>query len=279
MLRITMLLENHMSEHKSLRAEHGLSMYIEYNSKKILFDFGASDAIQANAQKLGINLCEVDCAVCSHAHYDHAAGLQFLLNSGIVPPRLIIGDGFWNKKFAYDGIKYTYLGAGYDSVALEHFNLKCDVLSEDMEKLYPGCYIFTNFNRIYDFEKIPERFVIESNEGIFKRDAFVDEIALVFDTHKGLVVLVGCSHPGILNMLSTIIKRLNRKIYAVIGGSHLLEADVERINISIDVMKRMGIEITAFSHCSGELVNQLLEVHPEIKNTHLSTGDVLIIEN
>lgn len=278
LLKITTLLDNLMSEHKALVAEHGLSLYIEWNDKKILFDFGASDAPLYNAEKIGVKLNNVDFMVCSHAHYDHATGFKDLLYTGIIPDSLYTGCDFWCEKYAFDGIKYTYLGTGFDKSVLNEFSVEHIECDEDVKKLFDGCYIVTNFNRRYDFETIPKRFVRKMTDNKFERDLFKDEVCLVFDTEKGLVVVVGCSHPGILNMLSTISERFGKKIYAVIGGSHLVEADEKRINTSIEEMTKMGVELTAFSHCSGSLINELLAKTDALKNTHMATGDVLVIK-
>lgn len=276
-LKITALLDNKPSEHKELISEHGLSLYVEYKDKKILFDFGAGDVILFNSDRLDIDLAEADYMVCSHAHYDHATGFKDLLYAGIKPEALITGKGFWNDKYAFDGVKYTYLGTGFTAKTLEEFGVKHEVCEEGIKELFEGCYVVTDFERTHDFETIPGRFVIRHEDGSFIKDDFSDEVCLVFDTEKGLVVLVGCSHPGILNMLKTIQKRLNKKIYTFIGGSHLVEADEERLKTTISEMKEMGIELTAFSHCSGSRVNEMLAENKEIESTHLATGDVMYI--
>ncbi len=93
--------------------------------------------------------------------------------------------------------------------------------------------------------------VIKKGEG-YILDNFKEEMALVINTYKGLVVLVGCSHIGIANILSTISKRLNKKIYAVLGGTHLVKSDENRIKKTIDALNGLNIDIIGVSHCTGE---------------------------
>ena len=93
--------------------------------------------------------------------------------------------------------------------------------------------------------------VIKKGEG-YILDNFKEEVALVIDTYKGLVVLVGCSHVGIINILNSISKRLNRRIYAVLGGTHLIRCDENRINKTIEAFNELDISTIGLSHCTGE---------------------------
>lgn len=262
------------SEQLALTSEHGLSMWVEYNDTKLLFDFGSTSAPINNAEKLGIDISNADYMLCSHAHYDHAGGFIEVMNNGLAQS-LITGKGFFEEKYGFNGVKYTYLGTGFTKEDLQKHGIKHTECA-DMLELVPGCYVLSNFERKYDFEKIPERFVKKTEEG-FVKDRFTDEICLAFDTKDGLVVLVGCSHPGILNILSSVGSRLGKRIAAVFGGTHLMEADNQRIAFTLAEMKKLGVGIYGFSHCSGNPVHEAMAKDPSIKACHLATGDVLII--
>ena len=82
MIRITALMDNKGSEHLALINEHGLSYYIEYNGKRLLFDCGSGPHSQDNAHRLGIDLADLDAVILSHSHYDHAAGYRDLIENG-----------------------------------------------------------------------------------------------------------------------------------------------------------------------------------------------------
>jgi 7,8-dihydropterin-6-yl-methyl-4-(beta-D-ribofuranosyl)aminobenzene 5'-phosphate synthase len=239
-----------------------------------MFDFGASTMTLHNAQKLGIDIGTADYMVCSHSHYDHAAGYADVIRCGFAKD-LVTGRGFWNEKYAFNGTKYTYLGAGFGLNILEKNGISNNVCGEIM-KIAEGCYVVGDFERKFQFETIPERFV-NYCDGKFVKDDFGDEVCMVLDSPKGLVVLVGCSHPGILNILDTVSHRLDRKIAAVFGGTHLMEADDERINFTLSEMKKMGIDILGFSHCSGEQVRNAVRSDADLKGCHLAAGDVFIL--
>ncbi len=237
MLEITTLLDNINTEHKTVTAKHGLSMFIRTESLNIVFDCGPDATAVNNSRLLNAPIDKANYVILSHSHYDHSAGYpEFVRNN--VKGVLYTGPNFFKPKYAYDGVKYTYLGAGFDEYFIAENNIIHKVCDGCIE-LSSDCYIFSGFPRRYEFETIPERFVHGSLPDTVKDD-FGDEICIAADTSKGLVVLVACSHPGILNMLTHIHDVLKKPIYAVLGGTHLVEADENRIALTIDAMKKNG---------------------------------------
>ena len=102
------------SENLALRAEHGLSYWVEAGGRRFLFDCGQGAATMANARRLGVGLASADFTICSHSHYDHAAGFRDMAEAGCGGKLLYTGPGFWERKYARDGLKYTDLSAGFD---------------------------------------------------------------------------------------------------------------------------------------------------------------------
>ncbi|MCI6152106.1 MAG: MBL fold metallo-hydrolase [Fusobacterium perfoetens] len=274
MIKIQTLLENENSRNHSLLSEHGLSFFVIIDDKKFLFDCSGGDKFIKNAEKLGINLNEVDTVILSHSHYDHCCGFLDLIKYFKIS-KLITGYNFFNPKYSFDGVKYTYLGCGFDKKLLEKNTIE-HIECGDILKLHNNIFLIGNFNRKFDFEKSPNRFVVDDSKEIIKDD-FRDEICLVINTEKGLVVITGCSHPGILNILTTIQQRLNKNIYAVFGGTHLVEADEIRCLKTIDEMEKLKINIVGFSHCSGELILNLIKENENFISCRLNTGDMIKI--
>ena len=120
-----------------------------------------------------------------------------------------------------------------------------------MINITDNIYVFSNFEKTYNFETLNPNMIIKEDEN-YVIDSFKDEIVLGIDTEKGLLILLGCSHPGILNIVSTIAKRTDKKIYGILGGTHLIEADEIRINKTIDVLKDLDIKLIGVSHCTGD---------------------------
>ena len=272
-MRLVTLIENTSGEHKGLYTEHGLSFYLETDTIHLILDFGESGLVLKNAHKLNIPLESIDCAVCSHSHYDHASGFQNIA-SGLRVKRFVTGPNFWQPRYAFDGKKYSYLGASFNRTLLQQHQIQHQICN-DLLELAEGCWAIGNFPRTCPYETIPVRFVSASAPNTFVPDLFEDEICLAVETGEGLAVVVGCSHPGIVNMLTTVHKRLQRPIVSVWGGAHLVEADNTRIQLTADALRSLGVERVGLCHCSGEQLVQLSQYIPEIECCRLSAGDMV----
>lgn len=275
MIILRTLLENQLSQNRALTAEHGLSFLIEAGGKKILFDCSAGKAARRNAGKMNVSLKDVDYVVLSHSHYDHAGGYPDMLDHGVRAP-LITGPHFFEEKYASDGNKYVYLGCGFGQELLKKNKIKHQVCEKSI-MLFEGCHVAGAFEQKYEFEKIPPRFVKETAEGMVADD-FADEICLVIESVKGLVVIVGCSHPGILNMVETVRERFGREVCAVFGGSHLVEADAERLSATMDILRDMGVGMAGFNHCTGDAaLSRMGECENGTVYSHLKAGDCIFL--
>ncbi len=268
-------MDNIASENKALRAELGLSFWAEAGGRRFLFDCGRGPATMDNARRLVVDLAAADFTICSHSHYDHAAGFRDMAEKGCGGKLLYTGPGFWERKFARSGIKYTDLSAGFDENFLDGRRVAHYVCGDVLE-VADGCWLVGKFPRVSRFETIPERFV-KGEPPACSQDDFSDEICLAMDTARGLVVLVGCSHPGILNMTARVHEALGRPIYAVFGGTHLVEADAERISETISDLRAMGLSILGLSHCSGSAAEEYLRSSGDAAACHMAVGDLVAI--
>lgn len=275
MIILRTLLENNLSKNRALIAEHGLSFMVETEYVKILFDCSAGSAAGKNARKMNVSLTDVDYVVLSHSHYDHAGGYPDMTAHGVHAP-LITGPRFFEEKYAREGGKYVYLGCGFGEDFLAENGIEYRVC-EECETLAKGCHVVGDFKRVYDFEKAPSRFVRQTKDGMVADD-FPDEVCLVLESEKGLVMIVGCSHPGILNMIDSVRRRFGQQVYAVFGGSHLVEADEERLVETMKILTDMGIAFAGFNHCTGETAqNRLSQNEDGMLCSHLKAGDCIFL--
>ena len=251
-LRITTLIENMPDEEGKLLAEHGLSLHIEFDGKRILFDTGQTGDFVKNADLLGINLKCLDDIIISHGHYDHSGGVTTVLPEiGRTIP-FYVGEGFFVPKYKHlsDGT-YRYNGNPFTQQELADCEVDLQIVTEDVTYLTEKILLFKNFPSVSEFEKMNEKFVLSQGEA-YSRDEFREEIALGLRTSKGLVLIVGCSHVGICNILQAVSERVEESIYAVLGGTHLMEADEERLEKTMEVFHKFGVQCVAVSHCTGE---------------------------
>ena len=175
-IKIVTVMDNLAGEQKAMKAEHGLSFYVETGDMRILFDFGAGRHALENALRLGIRPEQADIAVGSHGHYDHAAGYRDFVAAGLSCP-LVTGNGFFEEKYARNGLKATYLGTGFDSLFLEEHGIR-HMVCDSVLPIGKGCWVMGGITRSHDFETVPERFVIRDKDG-WKQDYFHDEVCLV----------------------------------------------------------------------------------------------------
>ena len=276
-LKITTLIENNPDDAGELLFEHGLSLYIETNRRNILFDTGLSGKFIENAKSLNKNLNELDFCIISHGHYDHSGGVEKFVREVDKIPLFIVSEEFFAPKYkTTDKPGYVFNGNSFDEEFMSKNQINIKKISEDMIYLTDNIIIFHHFSRFTDYEKRNSRFFVIENAG-FIPDDFADEISLGIITEKGLVVVVGCSHVGIVNILKTIAERVDIPIYAVIGGTHLIEADETRMQKTIDAFKEMKIQLIAVSHCTG--AEGILQISQELKQQFIynNTGNVIEI--
>ena len=276
-LQITTLIENEPDDKGVLKYEHGLSLYIEFQGKKILFDTGQTGVFLENAKALGKSLEAVDYILISHGHYDHSGGVPRLLESlekklvlsenkptDKIP--LLVGAEFFHPKYKQlpDG-SWHYNGNPFGVEKIDKAPVVLQKITEDMTYIAENIVVFKNFKRYTNFEGTNLKFFVKQSQvgtdkagmGIesqeeYLQDEFVDEIALGLITTKGIVLVVGCSHVGIVNILENVTERTGLPIYAVLGGTHLVEAGEERLQETMSAFRRLKVQEIAVSHCTGE---------------------------
>lgn len=258
-LRITTLIENMPSDDGDLLYEHGLSLFIEFGDKKILMDTGQSGDYLKNAARLNKSVKDIDYFIVSHGHYDHSGGVIQTIAELNSNTNMYVGEEFFCSKYKVleDG-SYKFNGNGFSKKEIDSSLVKLNEVCDDIKYISENIILFKNFSHENKFEKMNPKFVVDDN-GKMVLDDFPDEIVLGLITSKGLVVITGCSHIGIVNILSTIYKRMNMPIYAVLGGTHLVAADENRINETILALRRMHIQYVAVSHCTGELGIEMMK--------------------
>lgn len=274
-MKITTLVENELGKRTDLQKEHGISLYIEANGKKILFDTGQCEKFIRNAKKLNIDLKELDYVILTHGHYDHSGGFVNLIKQINPDIELFIGQDFFNKKYnlRYNG-EYAYVGNRFDQEFLKDNSIVTNYVDKDLTHITDDILIITNIDRDEEFENINKAMYI-SKDGGYEKDMFLDEISLAVKTDKGLIVLVGCSHAGIVNILETTRQRTGMNIHAVVGGTHLIREDDEKINKVIDYFKENDIKVIGACHCTGLQGTTMLRQQLEENFIENNTGDIL----
>lgn len=246
-MELTILVDNNTLIDKCFYGEPGLSFFIEVDNKKILFDTGYSDIFIKNAHKMDIDLSDLDYIVLSHGHNDHTWGLEHLAEIyskaiSQTKPTLIAHPLTFSKKF-FDkeeiGIRLTK----------EQVRFKTNLTNEPFwisEKLV----FLGEIPRTNSFEAKSPIGKISVNDKL-QDDYVLDDSALVYKSDEGLVIITGCSHAGICNIIeySKEVCKEN-KILDIIGGLHLLTPSNEVLQNTISYLKQQNVKLLHPCHCT-----------------------------
>ncbi|MCP4672807.1 MAG: MBL fold metallo-hydrolase, partial [Desulfobacula sp.] len=222
--KITILCENRAGVTKNIVGEHGFSALVENNGRKILLDTGQGLGLKSNAKTLGIDLGQLDTIVLSHGHYDHTGGLSQLLpfsqTTSIIAHPDIFGPKYSHKK---DNVNkpFNYIGSPLSKDVLKA-DPNCELkLTRDFQKISDKIFFSGQIPRVTDFEINDKRLKIKQQKS-FMEDPLFDDTSLLIETGKGPVILTGCAHSGIVNVMKHFEKMTDHsQFHAVIGGTHL----------------------------------------------------------
>lgn len=247
-VKITTLCEN-SSPGFGLLPEYGLSMLLETRGRRFLFDTGSGASLTVNAQLLDIDLCTINTVVFSHGHYDHTGGLEKLLEiNGSL--QVYAHPDIFNKYLGSAGEKPAYVGPPWTREYLQEQDVAFFPVEGPLE-LEKGLIITGPIPRIIEYEEQEPQFLRKNRQG-FVHDQIYDDQALVIESSKGIVVLLGCTHAGLINTLHYVAGLTGtRKIHAVIGGTHLMNISESRLAYTLKDLRKFEIEKIAPCHCTG----------------------------
>jgi 7,8-dihydropterin-6-yl-methyl-4-(beta-D-ribofuranosyl)aminobenzene 5'-phosphate synthase len=250
------VIENTSTFASEFSAEHGLSILIKYGDSKILFDTGKSQEIFKKNIKLLNGFEELDYVILSHGHNDHTGGLSYLhdhCSADILMHRKAI-----LPKYVFRNNKMQFIGTqgNFETNESNNHNDEKNNRTNNIKfitkttEISPNIFILTKISLKYAFEEIDQSFFIKENNKVLQ-DTFEDEIALIFKTEKGLIIFSGCAHKGIVNTVSSAVEYFNEDIHAVIGGTHLISANDDRMMKTVNELKKFDPDYLIFGHCNG----------------------------
>jgi len=255
-VQVTTLCENTATEGYVI-AEFGWSVFIETEELNILFDTGKSISVCHNADVLGVDLRKIDEIVLSHSHPDHTGGLRQVLNKMRKEVDIIGHPHIWAIKYNRRENKNRFMGIPFARQEIENLGATFHLTTEPY-RISENIMTTGEIPMVTEFEDIAapigggnSRLIQEGPS--LKPDGIMDDRALVINTRRGLVVILGCSHRGIINTLSHAqqIAGVDR-IFAVICGAHLLTVSQERIGRTITALKKFGVQKLGLCHCTGQ---------------------------
>lgn len=257
-MKITVLAEN-TAANEAFSAEHGLCLYLEAKGKRVLFDMGQSGLFAENANKLGIDLSAVDFAVLSHGHYDHGGGLDKFLSINKQAPVYVNENAF---SPCYNGEKYIGLDTSLQSNERLRFTKDECVIEE-------GFTLYTCNGKNKAFELGSFGLSVKKGNS-FLPDPFFHEQYLLIEEKGKRVLISGCSHKGVLNIVKWFTPDM------LVGGFHFSKLPLD------DTLTGYAKYLAGFDtkyytcHCTGvEQFEYMRKTMPSLN--YLSTGETINI--
>ncbi len=272
-MKITTLVEN-TTTCSTLGFEHGLSLYIEAAGKTILFDSGASELFAVNAEKLGIDLQRVDAAVLSHGHYDHSGGLKTFFTKNTHAPLYVRKEAFGPNYSERTEGEYHYIGVDPTLFGSNRFVFT--------SAFTPISGDITLFSKVDGTDSVPS-----GNQSLFRKegetytvDNFTHEQYLSIQEGDVRLLVTGCSHRGILNILKSYHDHRGFHPTHVIGGFHLYNhrtGEPEKPEVLEHIASVLLASKATFytCHCTGEENYAALRGLMGEKVRYLAGGDML----
>ena len=258
-MRITALVENTAAS-DCVGCEHGLSLYIETENRKILFDMGQSDLFLHNAQQLGLDIAAVDTAVLSHGHYDHGGGLSAFWNANKNAPVYISRYAFEQH---YNGTE-KYIGLDVALKDNEHI-----VFTDGVYPIADGLTLYHTHDRVKPFDLGSFGLNLVEND-VFVPDDFRHEQCLLIEKNGKRVLISGCSHQGVLNAVTWFHPDV------LVGGFHFSKLPLDDTLADYAAYLNRFDTVYYTGHCTGEEQYRFMKERMERLN-YLAAGESIVI--
>lgn len=257
---ITVLVDNATTE--GYCSEWGLSLYLRHNETNLILDFGQSDAFAQNATRLGINLASVDFAVLSHAHYDHANGMDAFFRLNSHAPLFLseaCAENCWSTKANTADPHYIGIQPGL----MERFRARLrTVPTGRVTTIAPGMHLVPHSTPGLSSKGERDGMLLRTHDG-WLPDGFLHEVSLVIEldnTPNGrLAVFNSCSHAGLCNIVHEVKDAFpNGRVSSFVGGLHLFQSTDEHVRAVAYDIHLAGIDQVYTGHCTGDRAFELL---------------------
>lgn len=235
--------------------EWGFAALVEVDGNRVLFDTGARpETVLQNAKELNIDLSLVTDVVLSHFHDDHAGGLitlrkAMMLKNPAALSRVHVGSGIFDPRYSKDGTE----DLNPMRLIRKQFEATGGVFAvhPDAGQILPAVFLTGPVERRYDEQNWSKEYWVAGADGHVE-DTIKEDMSMVINAGDGMIVITGCAHAGIANILAKAQQLFpDTKVHAVVGGLHLFAADEKKLEWTAKKMSEAGVQYLLAAHCTG----------------------------
>lgn len=277
MTTIHILCDNSIGRNDFL-GEHGFAALIERPEGRYLFDTGQGLTLPHNLRQAGLGLDGLRAVILSHGHYDHTGGLGWVLQEA-GPLRVVAHPDLFVRHLALNAEESPgaarFVGSPLTRAELESRGARFEWYKTSTE-LAPGLWFVAGYARRPSQTPQDPKLILAAPQGAHAPDPVAEDAGLLIHTPSGPVLVLGCAHGGLLNILDHLETELGvERLYAVLGGTHLMFYAPEQIRVVIARLERLDVSRVAVSHCTGNTAALALAQHFQERFSFAAAGSVL----
>lgn len=265
---------------RGVLAEHGLSLLLEHQGSRIVFDAGQSDVFARNAACMGVDLSAVDALVVSHGHYDHTGGIATFCSANQKAPVYMQQAG-WRQRYRPSRKD----SAGLIDIGVPDIVRQLPDLCARLQSCGAPVEIAGRIKvsgivpRCHELESDPGDFMIADGGDTLMKDMFSDEQIMIAEGDRGIYVFIGCAHAGVMNCID-YAKSLfpGKKVAGVIAGMHMATMPEQRYEATMEYLQHLDPGMIIPLHCTGLLATAELKNHFGDRCRICGAGDAVLLE-